>query len=105
MTPLFRRAVAEAIGTFFLCFTGVMVICQNEMARTSEVAALKGPGLLGIAVAHGLALAIAISALGKVSGGHFNPAVTATMLVTRQMRLVESIVYIVAQLIGGVLAG
>jgi MIP family channel proteins len=89
--------LAEAIGTFFLCFAGVSAICVDKMGS--------GSGLLGIAVAHGLALAVAISALGKVSGGHCNPAVTTTMIATRQMPPMDGLVYIVSQLIGGTLAG
>src|ERR1051325_9798739 len=99
MTPLARQAVAEAIGTFFLCFTGVAAICTNTLMGAS------GPGLVGIALAHGLALSIAISALGKISGGHFNPAVTTTMVATRQMPLGAGLAYVLAQLIGGTLAG
>jgi aquaporin Z len=97
MIPLPRRALAEAIGTFFLCFVGVSAICVNAMGP--------GSGLLGVAVAHGLALSIAISALGKVSGGHCNPAVTTTMIVTRQMPPMAGFVYIGSQLAGATLAG
>jgi MIP family channel proteins len=98
MIPLPRRALAEAIGTFFLCFTGVCAICINAREHG-------GSGLLGVAVAHGLALGIAISALGKVSGGHFNPAVSAAIMATRQMPPLAGLVYIVSQLIGATLAG
>lgn len=99
MIPLPRRALAEAIGTFFLCFTGVCAICIN--ARDEH----GGSGLLGVAVAHGLALGIAITALGKVSGGHFNPAVSAAFMATRLMTPLDGLVYIVSQLIGATLAG
>lgn len=99
MTPLARQALAEAIGTFFLCFTGVAAICTDTQMAPN------GPGLVGIGLAHGLALAVAISALGKVSGGHFNPAVSATMVATRQMTPVAGAFYVVSQLVGATLAG
>lgn len=99
MIALPQRAFAEAIGTFFLCFAGAAAICTNQLQ------AGQGAGLLGIAVAHGLALSIAISALGKVSGGHFNPAVTTTMIVTREMHPISGFVYIASQLVGAILAG
>lgn len=98
MISLPKRALAEVIGTFFLCFIGVAAICTNAQQRG-------GSGLLGIALAHGLALSVAISALGKVSGGHFNPAVSVTMILTRQMSIVAGLVYVVAQLLGATAAG
>lgn len=97
MTPLVRRALAEAIGTFFLCFVGVSAICTNEYTHG-------GVGLIGIALAHGLALSIAISALGKISGGHFNPAVSITMVLTRQMPLMAGLWYVISQLLGSIVA-
>jgi len=99
MISLLKRALAEVIGTFFLCFVGVAVICTNVQEGRD------GSGLLGVALAHGLALGIAITALGKVSGGHFNPAVSVTMIATRQMGVISGLVYVIAQLAGGTLAG
>ncbi len=99
MIPLPRRAVAEAVGTFFLCFVGVSAICVNAKSPDG------GSGLLGVAIAHGLALSIGISALGKISGGHFNPAVSITMVATRQLPPLDGVVYVVSQLIGGTVAG
>ena len=56
-----QRAVAEFVGTFTLIFVGVGVIAL-------------GADLDGVALAHGLAIAVMVSALGHISGGHFNPA-------------------------------
>ncbi len=60
-------------------------------------------GLLEIALAHGLAIALLISALGHISGGHFNPAVTAGFWVTRRISTTLAIGYVLAQLVGGIL--
>lgn len=57
-----------------------------------------------MALAHGVALAIAITALGPISGAHFNPAVTIGLLVTRKISPVLALLYILGQLIGGVAA-
>jgi len=97
--PNIGKLVAEAIGTFILCFLGAGAIC---------LATLKGAGyegLLGIAIAHGIALSVAVSATMNVSGGHVNPAVTVGMLVTGRIKLPEAIAYIISQCVGGVIAG
>jgi aquaporin TIP len=91
-----RRAVAEFIGTFTLIFIGA-----------GSIVAAKGiadPSLIGIAVAHGLAIAVMVSALGHISGGHFNPAVTFGFLVTRRIKPALGVLYWVAQLAGAALA-
>ncbi|HEX6465084.1 MAG TPA: aquaporin, partial [Vicinamibacterales bacterium] len=63
-----------------------------------------GGGLVAIALAHGLALSIAVSNFGGISGAHVNPAVTMGMLVTRRIKPVLAILYIVAQLVGATIA-
>lgn len=93
------KLVAEAIGTFALCFIGAGAICM----ATREDAGYAG--LLGVAMAHGLILAIAVSATMNVSGGHVNPAVTVSMLVTGRIRVGSALQYIIAQLIGALVAG
>lgn len=100
MAPdLTRKLVAEFIGTFYLCFIGAgSILLDHHMGE-------EGYGLLGIALAHGLALSIAVSATMNISGAHLNPAVTVTMLVCRYMKLREAIPYILAQLLGGAIAG
>lgn len=89
---------AEFLGTFTLCFIGQGAICVNQMTGPG------GPGLVGIAIAHGLALAVMISALGAVSGGHFNPAVTISFVVTGRQKIGSALGYWVAQLLGAVVA-
>jgi aquaporin Z len=93
------KLLAEALGTFALCFIGAGAICMTTKLGAG------GPGLLGVAVAHGLILSIAVSATMNVSGGHLNPAVTTAMLVTGRIRLPEAIAYVGSQLAGGLAAG
>lgn len=91
-----KKLVAEAVGTFTLIFAGcgsVMLFTANDRVT-----------LVGVALAHGLAIALMASALGAVSGGHFNPAVTVGMWVTRRIETVAGLGYIVAQLAGAALA-
>src|SRR5690349_15930459 len=95
--PLLRKALAELVGVFVFFFIGIGAIVANPNA-------VPGSGLLIVAAAHGLALAIMISGLGAISGGHFNPAVTFGLFVGRQVDLRTLVVYWAAQLIGGILA-
>src|SRR5260370_8162167 len=71
-----RPSLAEFLGTFYLCFAGIAAI----LGTTAPISS--GAGLVGIALAHGLALAIAISVFGGISGAHLNPAVTCGFLPT-----------------------
>ena len=90
-------AVAEFIGTFALCFIGAGAVCTNQWSGGAL-------GLLGIAVAHGAVLAVMISALGHISGGHFNPAVTLGVLTAGRIDSKRALIYILAQLVGAVAA-
>ncbi len=90
--------LAEFIGTFFLCFAGIAAI----LGTTSAIGS--GAGLVGIALAHGLALSVAVNAFGGVSGAHFNPAVTAGMLATGRITAPNAAVYVVSQLAGATAA-
>jgi MIP family channel proteins len=89
---------AEAVGTFFLTFFGAGAILQN----TSMGAA--GYGLLGIALAHGIALSIAITAAGATSGGHINPAVSIALAASGKLSWPRVPLYIVAQVFGSAVA-
>ena len=86
--------VAEFVGTFFLTFIGAGSILQSTAMGEA------GFGLLGIAIAHGLALSIAVSATGAISGGHINPAVTLGLFVAGKVRSGLVPVYIIAQCLG-----
>jgi aquaporin Z len=87
-----RRGVAELIGTFTLIFVGV-----------GSLAFLSVGGLVGVALAHGLAIAVMATAVGHISGAHFNPAVTLGFLVTRRIAPSLAVVYVIAQLAGALL--
>jgi aquaporin TIP len=87
-----RRSVAEFVGAFALIFVGAGSVMTG------------GGDLLGVAVAHGLILAIMVTALGHISGGHFNPAVTLGFLVTRRIKPLLGLCYWAAQFSGAVAA-
>jgi MIP family channel proteins len=85
----FRRGAAEFVGTFALVFIGAGAVLAA--GPTSE------PGLVGIALAHGLAIAVMVSAVGHISGGHFNPAITLGFLVTGRLAPLLALLYWVMQ--------
>lgn len=89
-----RRYIAELVGTFVLVFGGV----------GSAVLAGDKIGTLGVALAFGLSLLAMVYAIGPVSGCHINPAVTVGALVARKFPPRLAAGYIVAQIVGAVLA-
>ncbi len=87
-----RKLAAEFIGTFTLIFIGAGSIMNGKA------------DLLGVALAHGLAIAIMVSAFDAFSGAHFNHAVSLGMLVTRRIDGKTFLSYVVAQLAGASVA-
>ena len=86
-----RRASAEFVGAFALTFIGA-----GSIAFAST--------LTDIALAHGLVIAVMVSAVGHISGGHFNPAVTFGFWVTRRISTMLALIYWVSQLAAATLA-
>jgi len=93
-----KSYLAEMIGTFALILVGAGSVCMESFTGGRV-------GLTGIALAHGLTIMAMAYTYGPVSGGHFNPAVTFAMLVTRRINALKAIFYIVSQLLGAALAG
>ena len=94
-----QKLTAEFIGTFALIFFGAGTICAEQFLHGAG-----GVGLFGVAIAHGLAIAIMVSALGHISGGHFNPAVTIGFWVTKRLNTLDVVLYWAAQLAGATAA-
>ena len=90
---LFKKACAEFIGTFVLVF----VACG--------VAAATGGNLVATALAFGLVIVAMAYSVGRVSGCHINPAVSLGCLITKRMNIKEFLVYVVAQILGGLVGG
>ncbi len=85
---------AEAIGTFALTFIGVGAISNQPI----------GGDLLAVALAHGLTIAVMVSATMSISGGHLNPAVTFGAWLGKKISGPEALRYGLAQLLGSLLA-
>lgn len=92
-----NKYLAEAVGTFILVFVGSMSILA--------VQGTGGPVMAVVPLGFGLALLAGIFAVGHVSGGHFNPAVTLAMWLDKRTSLSDLIGYWISQVVGGVVAG
>jgi len=89
-----EKYIAEFIGTFVLVFMG----CG------SAVIAGKFIGFMGIAFAFGLSVLVMVYAIGGISGCHINPAISISMLASRKMKLHDTVIYVVMQCMGAVVA-
>jgi MIP family channel proteins len=96
MSSLPRKLVAEALGTFMLVFFGCASIVMTAFPGGNW-------GVLGVALAHGLALSVAVTATMAISGGHLNPAITIGLAAMRRVTPVTALAYVAAQLVGAVL--
>jgi aquaporin Z len=96
LAETWRRAFVELVGTFALVFVGAGTIMS--------IGPQADAGTLEVAIATGLVIAVMVSAVAHISGGHFNPAITLGFMLTRRMSPLLGLVYWVVQLGGGVLA-
>lgn len=94
--PLARRLGAEFLGTFVLVFVG----CGTAVLDAGN----KGIDYLGVALAFGVAVMVMVYAVGAVSGGHFNPAVTVGLALARRFPWSDVIAYIVTQVVAATVA-
>jgi aquaporin Z len=99
--PLGQRLLAEFIGPFALVFVGAGAV----IAAGASGNGAGGAGVITIAAAYGLAFAAMVTALGHISGGHINPAVTIGAWVTQKISSRDALSYVVAQCAGGVVGG
>ena len=91
---MMKKSIAEIIGTFILVFFG----CGSAVFMGAEI------GMLGISLAFGLSIVAAAYGIGAISGAHLNPAVSLGMVVAGRMTPKECGQYVIAQIIGAVLA-
>lgn len=93
----YKALMAEFIGTFALIFIGVSTIAANEISGNAS-------GLVGIALGHGLTIAVMVSATAAISGGHLNPAVTFGAWLARKIDGQNALGYIGFQCLGAFMA-
>ena len=95
MENIGKAIVAEFIGTFALIFFGAGAVILSANGQLD---------LVGVALAHGLVIAIMVSQMARLSGGVFNPAIQIALWVTGKMPTSRSAAYVAAQMLGGVAA-
>jgi aquaporin Z len=88
------KYLAELLGTFLLVFVGTMTIVAAGVTNA--------PVLVVVPLGFGFALLAAIFAVGDISGGHFNPAVTLAAMLDRRIPLIDAMAYVVAQVVGAI---
>ncbi len=105
-----RRSFAEFVGTFAVVFVAagsVLVsatIFGELFGQPGGAAVATGLTLVATALAYGLTVAVMVSAVGHISGGHFNPAVTLGFVVTGRIAAVLAVFYWIAQFAAAALA-
>ena len=97
MKETWRHFVAEFVGTFALVFVGGGTIITSPLIQSQAT-------VLSVALAHGLILALLVSATMSISGGHLNPAVTTGFLVTRRIDPMMAVIHWIAQFLGAIIA-
>lgn len=93
-----RKLSAEFLGTFVLVLGG----CGSAVLAAGVDPG--GIGLLGVSLAFGLTVLVMAFAVGHISGGHFNPAVTVGLVVGRRMPVKDALPYVLAQVVGAIVA-
>ncbi|OZG56981.1 glycerol transporter [Bifidobacterium tissieri] len=94
---LIIRALAEFAGSFFICFVIYAVSTYGTV--------LYGINILLIAAVVGVAYAAATAVFSRFSGAHFNPAITLAAALTSRISWLDALLYLVAQVLGGIAAG
>lgn len=105
-TPkLAHRLGAEALGTFWLVFGGCgsAIFAAHVMHKSDPVN--MGIGFVGVALAFGLTVLTMAYAVGHVSGGHFNPAVTIGVAAAKRFPWKDVPAYVITQVVSGLVAG
>ena len=94
-----KALLAEFIGTFALIFVGVGAIASNYILDNGT-----SVDLLAIALAHGLTIAVMVSATAAISGGHLNPAVTFGAWLSQKINSKNALGYVIFQCLGAIFA-
>ncbi len=94
-----KKYAAELFGTFVLVLMG----CGSAVLAGKNFGGISGNGMVGIALAFGLAVLVMVYAIGGISGCHINPAISISMLAAGKLSVKDTVGYVVAQCVGAVM--
>jgi aquaporin Z len=95
----FKKYAAELFGTFVLVLMG----CGSAVLAGKDFGGISGNGMVGIALAFGLAVLVMVYAIGGISGCHINPAISISMLAAGRLSVKDTVGYVVSQCVGAVI--
>jgi glycerol uptake facilitator protein len=105
MADTIQKFLAELIGSFILVFFGTASVVVTLLINDGlKITGIQMADWIGIGLAFGLALTVAIYALGPISGAHFNPAVTIGLWAGKKFPTSDLVPYLAAQFIGSIIA-
>ncbi len=96
MNPNIKNYLIELVGTFILVYA--ITSAATVYSKSGQL------GVIGIGLVHAFVLTAIVFAIGYKSGAHVNPAVTVAFLITKRMRFIDGLFYIIFQIIGGIMA-
>jgi len=97
---LWRGAISEFSAMLIFVFIGTGSVIATK--ATLGLSSIQIPSMTVIALAHGFSIMVLIYAVGEISGGHINPAVTWACLITHRVSLLRAVTYFVAQIVGAI---
>jgi len=97
---LWRSSVSEFFATAIFIFIGCGSVVSTQATLGQSI--IQVPSLTLISLAHGFCIMVMIYAIGEISGGHINPAITWATLITNKISFLRAIIYWVSQLLGAI---
>jgi glycerol uptake facilitator-like aquaporin len=100
-----RAVLAEFVAVTLLVFVGCGAVVSSQWLRRPDEnpTDLNDAFLTSVALAFGIGIAVLAFSIAPISGGHINPAVTFAFVLLRKMSLIDGLMYVVAQFLGGIL--
>ena len=105
LSKIARAVLAEFVAVTLLVFVGCGTVVSSQWLRRPDKnpTDLNDAFLTSVALAFGIGIAVLAFTIAPISGGHINPAVTFAFVLLRMMSIIDGLIYIVAQFLGGIL--
>ena len=105
LSKITRAVLAEFVAVTLLVFVGCGTVVSSQWLRRPDEnpTDLNDAFLTSVALAFGIGIAVLAFSIAPISGGHINPAVTFAFVLLRKMSIIDGLMYVVAQFLGGIL--